>query len=154
MITTGMLPACSTSIKTLTLLKLLVLLISLSQFFDGIVVTSRRNGNGSLQRKVYACSLLKRENVLFFCSTPSRNMTNADFRKLMMTPRAAGATPAGATSAVGGRSERISGPGSMGPPAPKGAPTSATSSHNITERKKKKQYYASLRKAEVLYNIN
>ncbi|XP_022660432.1 protein Red-like [Varroa destructor] len=78
--------------------------------------------------------------------TPSRNMTNADFRKLMMTPRA-NVPAAGSAGSTGGRSERISAPGSMGAPAPKGV-ASATPSHSITERKKKKQYYASLRKAE------
>ncbi|OQR66939.1 hypothetical protein BIW11_13830, partial [Tropilaelaps mercedesae] len=75
--------------------------------------------------------------------TPSRNMTNADFRKLMMTPRASGPAT-GAPTPAGGRPDRLSAPGSMGPPVSKGGPNSA----QITERKKKKQYYASLRKAE------
>ncbi|XP_003739420.1 protein Red [Galendromus occidentalis] len=63
-----------------------------------------------------------------------RNMTNADFRKLMMTPRS------GATGAGRPGTERST---TASMPAPK-TPASASQ----IDRKKKKQFYANLRKQE------
>ncbi|XP_059053014.1 protein Red [Achroia grisella] len=65
----------------------------------------------------------------------SQRLTNEDFRKLLMTPRA---TPSGGAHPVGSVREAMANSGSMPPP-----------SENKSElRRKKKSYYAALKKQE------
>ncbi|XP_068623527.1 protein Red [Battus philenor] len=65
----------------------------------------------------------------------SQRLTNEDFRKLLMTPRA---TPSGGSHPVGSVREAMANSGSMPPPA-----------ENKSElRRKKKSYYAALKKQE------